>query len=584
MDAGRRLQEIESRMLELPKGSVGYKTVNGRRYAYRRWSERGKRFEKYVPAEDVEALKAAIAERKGLEAERRGLLESGVSALDRPTFECEVLQDFALEEYVHGVEGFERRDAFGRLMAYLEGPETPRVFILYGLRRTGKTVLVRQALAALGRDRLSKAAFIQVRRGDTMAALNRDLRRLADAGCRYVFIDEVTLLDDFVEGSALLADVFATRGMRIVLSGTDSLGFMFAEDSQLYDRCLFEHTTFIPYREYERVVGVSGIDEYICRGGTLASADFGSADTFSSPDACCRYVETSIASNIQRALVQYQDGGHFGHLYDLYERGELTSAINRVVEDMNHRLTREVFNRDFRSNDLAISARNLRSDNDVLDHIDVSAATARLKDALEILDRNERTLDIDETCRAEIGEYLELLDVTAKVDVFRMPNVRKSVKRTVIVQPGLRYAQAMSLVESLLEDETFASLSFGDALAVLRRIGSEVRGRMLEDIVLYETSVARPDRRVFKLQFSRGEFDMVVLDASTLEADVYEVKHSDKVEPLQARHLADPELLGQFEAKFGPVRSRTVLYRGPDTEKGGISWRNVESYLRGLGR
>lgn len=67
---------------------------------------------------------------------------------------------------------------------------------------------------------------------------------------RYVFIDEVTLMEDFIDSAALFSDVFATMGMKIVLSGTDSLGFWLAMDEELYDRAKSIHTTFIPYREY----------------------------------------------------------------------------------------------------------------------------------------------------------------------------------------------------------------------------------------------------------------------------------------------------------------------------------------------
>ena len=52
-------------------------------------------------------------------------------------------------------------------------------------------------------------------------------------------------MEDFIEGAALFSDVFAACGMKIVLSGTDSLGFLFTEDEQLYDRCILMHTTFI---------------------------------------------------------------------------------------------------------------------------------------------------------------------------------------------------------------------------------------------------------------------------------------------------------------------------------------------------
>ena len=59
---------------------------------------------------------------------------------------------------------------------------------------------------------------------------------------RYIIMSmEVTLLDDFIQGAALFSDIFAESGMKIVLSGTDSLGFMFAEDEQLYDRCFMSH-------------------------------------------------------------------------------------------------------------------------------------------------------------------------------------------------------------------------------------------------------------------------------------------------------------------------------------------------------
>jgi len=58
-------------------------------------------------------------------------------------------------------------------------------------------------------------------------------------------------------------------GMHIVLSGTDSLGFWLASGNELYDRVRMIHTTFIPYREYSRLLGIDSIDEYIRCGGVL---------------------------------------------------------------------------------------------------------------------------------------------------------------------------------------------------------------------------------------------------------------------------------------------------------------------------
>ena len=61
--------------------------------------------------------------------------------------------------------------------------------------------------------------------------------------------------------------------MKIVLSGTDSLGFWFALHQELYDCAITIHTTFIPFREHSRLLGIDSIDEYIRYGGTLRAGE-----------------------------------------------------------------------------------------------------------------------------------------------------------------------------------------------------------------------------------------------------------------------------------------------------------------------
>ena len=115
--------------------------------------------------------------------------------------------------------------------------------------------------------------------------------------------------------------------------------------------------------------------------------------TFASKESTDEYVDTAIARNIQHSLRCYQYEGHFRHLRDLYEKGELTSAINRVVEDINHRFTLEVLSQDWKSHDLGISASNLRRDRknptDILDRIDLALVTDSLRKLLEIRNRAE---------------------------------------------------------------------------------------------------------------------------------------------------------------------------------------------------
>ena len=98
-------------------------------------------------------------------------------------------------------------------------------------------------------------------------------------------------------------------------------------------------------------------------------------------------------------------------------------------------------------------------------------------------------------------------------------------------QAGLRYAQTDALIRSLLLDETFSALSLAERTAVQQRILTEIKGRMLEDIVLLETKLANPEKQVFVLQFPVDEFDMVVFDPEAGSCRILEIKHSEEAVP-----------------------------------------------------
>ena len=588
-----RIAKLEHQIAELPAGSVTKKTVNGKDYYYHRWTEEKKRREKYIPAEELDWFRKQIEQRKALEKElktlKKQLPNAAVPAASAQVFATTVRTGAALRAFSAPIRNYKKRACFQQLHNYIYGSVQDRVFILYGLRRTGKTTMIRQIFAEMSDAELAKSAFIQTTTKNTLAEVNRDLQYLQTQGFQYVFLDEVTLMEDFIEGAALFSDVYATSGMKIVLSGTDSLGFLFTKDEQLYDRCILLHTTFIPYREFASVLGIQGIDEYIRYGGTmsLGGIHYNEASTFASKESADEYVDTAIARNIQHSLRCYQYEGHFRNLRDLYEKNELTSAINRVVEDINHRVTLEVLTQDFKSHDLGISASNLRRDRknptDILDRIDLSAVTESLRNLLGIRNKPEQTVVLDNAHVLEIKEYLDLLDLTQNIEIRSLPDVSRKSSRTMIAQPGLRYAQADALIRSLLLDETFATLSLPERTAVQERILDEIRGRMMEDIVLLETKLANPKKEVFVLQFPIGEFDMVIFDSAAGSCQIFEIKHSTEVVPQQYRHLIDEEKCAQTEHRFGPITGRFVLYRGEDRMlENGVVYQNVEDYLKQL--
>ena len=593
-DRQTRIEMLEQEIAALPIGYISRKNIRGKVKLYHQWTENGKKKSKYLDDDTAAELSALIEKRRSLEIELRELRkqlpkQKRATEENTYTFKSDVLIGKALKPLAESVRGFERRSCYRELENFLEQSYPGKVFILYGLRRTGKTTLIRQAIASLPDREFDRAAFIQVKSGIALGEINADLRWLRDHDYKYVFIDEITLAEDFIEGAALLSDIYAASGIKIVLSGTDSLGFLLSESEELYDRCILLHTTWIPYREFERVLSIKGIDEYIRYGGTmsLGGKHYNEPVTFKTRKSTDEYIDSAIARNIQHSLRLYQDGGHFRHLADLYEKNELTSAINRVIEDINHRFTLEVLTNDFKSHDLGISKRNLRKDRenptDILDRIDEKTFIDGLRKALEILNKNEQSIAITEAHRIEIKEYLDLLDLTVDIPTEFIPVKDEKSFRTVVSQPGLRYSQAEALVQQLLLDKEFQTISAVERAAIQERILNEIRGRMMEEIILLETKMAYPDKEVFRLQFAIGEFDMTVVDPVSITTEIYEIKHSAEMVPEQYKNLTDEEKCRATEFRFGTITKKAVIYRGEDAIDGDIQYLNVENYLRFLG-
>lgn len=593
-DVINRIDELEREIAALPQGGIAKKRVRGKEYYYHRITQNRKRSEVYLNFDEVEPLRAKIEKRKALEAELKELKhqlpkpKKIQNDSDTHKFNTYVRIQEQLKTYAALVKPYKKRECYKQLADYVFGEHQDKVFILYGLRRTGKTTLIRQALLDMSPEQFSKAAFIQVKSKDTLSDINSDLQYLESQGYRYVFIDEITLMEDFIEGAALFSDIYACSGMKIVLSGTDSLGFIFTEYEQLYDRCLMLHTTFIPYREFERVLGIRGVDEFIRYGGTMSMGgkNYNENSSFATKKKADEYVDSAIARNIQHSLKYYQDGGHFRHLYELYERNELTSAINRIVEDMNHKFAKQVLTKTYKSSTMSLATKNLLKDKafsfDLIQNIDKDLVTASIKTMLDILEKEEQTVEIEDVHVSEIKEYLSLLDLIVDIDQLSFPNIGNKREITAISQPGLRYAQTKAVVDSLVLDEKFNELSAVERQSVIDRVMSSIMGEMLEELILLETKIANPKKQVFQLQFDRGEFDMVIYDPSSLSCEIFEIKHNENVYPDQYVHLIDKKKCEETEHRFGKIKGKYVIYRGEPQEVDGIQYLNAEEYLKSL--
>ena len=516
-----------------------------------------------------------------------------IKSTDNNNFYTNVVLGNEIQNLYNQVKNYKKRDCYKDIKKYINGNYSGKICVLYGLRRTGKTTLLFQTFGELSLD---KVCYMKVKTTDTMSNLTKDLNKLFELGIRYAFIDEITLLDDFINTSAVLSDIFSQMGMKIVVSGTDSLGFAMANRDELYDRSITIHTSFISFREYERLLGICSIDRYIEYGGTLKIENM----TFDDPDSVFddvsfrddestrKYIDTSISRNIQHTLKNDNCGEYFNQLRELYDKGELTNVINRIVENMNHNFLLSVIDEKFKSHDLG-SAKNLllheipQKSAYILDDIDSKVLLERLKKIIEIKEKQETSVVITQEHIDKVKKYLIMLDL-----IVNCPDVYESgtmAEHYIFAQSGMRYAIVKALLYSLMKDEIFKSNSESDKQHITNKILEDVKGKMLEEIVLLETTKAiDKDKKVFKFKFDNGgEYDMVIYDAIKNTCSLFEVKHSDKIATNQARFLLDKEKNCTIEQKYGKVEKRIVLYRGENKSlDNGIIYQNVEEYLKNL--
>lgn len=507
-------------------------------------------------------------------------------------FHTNVVTGTGLQALANSVAKYGKRDCFSTLQKFVAGSYDGKICILYGLRRTGKTTLLFQMLSELP---IEKTAYIKVQTIDDMSRLTKDLKALFELGYRYVFIDEITLLSDFIDTAAVLSDVFSMMGMKIVVSGTDSLGFAMANRDELYDRSVTIHTSFIPFREYARLLNIRSVDSYIEYGGTLKMENM----SFDDPDAAFdevafrddestrKYIDTAISRNIQHTLKNDHYGEYFNQLRELYEKGELTNVINRIVQHMNHRFVLRVVEDEFKSHDFG-SAKDLLLHDlpaeraTVLYDVNEKQILERLKAIIEVKEKSETTVPITQEHIDKVKKYLLMLDLI--VNCPERYESGKQAEHIVFSQSGMRYAIAKALVYSLMQDAYFASIPEADKAYITGKILDDVKGRMLEDIVLLEVCKAAPSTmEAFKFKFDAGgEFDMVIYDKASKNCRIYEIKHSTEVNEKQTLHLRDAEKCQIVEKRFGPISGKFVLYRGKDTFAEDVQYLNVENFLCSL--
>lgn len=494
---------------------------------------------------------------------------------------------------------FERRDCFRQLEDYLKKGST-KVCILYGLRRTGKTTMMFQAINDIGPE---NAGYILCEDGDGYGKLCQKLNEYIDAGKKAVFIDEVTKLSDFITSSASLADYYSGTGTKIVITGTDSLGLDLASRGELFNRAENIHTTYVSYGEYMRLIKNADMDDYIQYAGVLSHEENEQERTFYDRKTASRYIDSAISNNITNTFFRDRLPAGFIHRYDrligLHNRNELVPAITAIVEVYSGLITDDVINAYFKQepyfNADISSALQLLAKHGVFIDKDNFSEDFEGQIAYVLNARRNIHDEIEPEAVSQIIDYLYDLELIVPVPIVRHNGSENAKKRgkeyeyrtsEYIYQAGMKYCQAKALINSIKESNDI-SLSPREKEQLCQKLDEDIKGKILEVTVFNDFLHFLDKNRydVFKAEFTGekdGEIDMVVYDRQKKNYHCFEIKHATRVDIRQQEHLVYKPFQKILDLNYGTRKTSSVLYRGETTMYDDIAYINAGDILSEL--
>ena len=446
-------------------------------------------------------------------------------------FQDKQLYNYAIDR-INKANAKNKRFCYDALMQYLNS-EDNKVCGIYGLRRTGKTIMMLQSILDINSD---NCLYIECNNNDSYIELENIIK---ETDKKYIFIDEITKTEDFIKLSAPLSDIY-TQDKRIVITGTDSASLLFAKKNELYDRMTIIPTTYISFAEYHHLLN-KDIEEYIKYGGTLTNGK-----EIYNKDSLEEYTNTSIISNIYHSIENAgEDNVGYSKLYKMYLNGSLIAAVNKTIETRAKEFLLNVINGYFNKSHILGSARDLvlqhrdeieAEDVSKIDRIKESNIYQYVKDHIKM----ESESSLEESDINLITKFLTELNV-----LYKLPN-----NEIIFTQPGMQYAYTEVLMEGVIQSREYADLYPNTQEYFINKIMQDSFGVILDNVIktdiinqptLHKMKIGKADNN------GNGEFDLYIINPITKEAIVYEIKRSFVRDERQTEHLKNNDFCNAFE-------------------------------------
>ena len=481
------------------------------------------------------------------------------------SYNTNVIKNDKLFELAEKADKFKKRDCFLLLQHFFSESYDGKVLIIYGLPKTGKTTLMLQKIKMLPKERV---VYIKIAEADNMKMLCKDLDKLKNEGYKYIFIDEITIMDDFVSQAALLSDIYACMGMKITISGNDSLCFCLARREELYDRCSVIHTTYSFYKEYARLFNDKSINNYLEHGGKLESADTPYENSVFYDSASMKnYIDKSICSNIINAYEKSGQHDYFRYFIDDYNKGNLLEILNDFIWK-------------FIYNYVIVSIKT---------YYDFKNSTIKEKEIIKKVNDKFEMVAADKEGLINFEQYDMILKYLQDLDLLEYYSEYyekySQGEIQIYTYPAMINVVSKEYIHDILLDKYFDTASIDEEKRITDKIYNAVKMRIYTDTIFLDMDNSiKYNEEVFRYNFYEHlEHYFVHYDYGDNVYRIYEIRYDDKLINKKTSALFDKEKFTYINKKYGKIAGRYVIYLGESKTVDGVEYKNVEDFLLSIG-
>lgn len=463
----------------------------------------------------------------------------GISKVDKRVKGVNVYTGSSLRTYIKSSidKSWKCRDIVDSIVNYFDNPYKGMMFSLTGLRGTGKTVSLLQALVKM--NKLSESMYVTLSTDsdiDCTGLCNYLESQLV--GIKYLVIDEATRIKNLIKNGDALFEELKRFGIAVVLSGTDTLALAISSGDGLFHRIVEHNITFISLAEYERILcnepdKTRVVVSYIKSGGLMAPDNVKDFDTFKV------YVNTAIVDNILNTVSKNKGVSDFNLVSNmsdtklrsivfgiLYSIGYKAWRIDKALEESGDPCGESYYE------SVGGSVRFKNNFSRVINALSLSS----LINKAEIVKMVCRTLGVSEIVTVAQSELNEVLDYLEKLGIIvGLENIAPSSHdvQYFVVNPSV-YNQVYSEVIKAVDNE---SLAGGRPIRLKAVYGSVFESAVIVHAMWY---AERHGLEAGYFRNSRGrEIDLIVyklLDSFDFDESIYyEIKLTDRMDDAVTR-------------------------------------------------